>query len=137
MVKISFFFSELLTLYTLTSVCIFSLQLSKHFLWCWKENLLNNQELLQLVIISFILITLMFDSQVILWWEIWCWSQMRVKKLNVYHLFLIFYLHSSVTLFLRLWNTWNMSLWVVISWLIKALSGGHYCSHSAVRSFQL
>ena len=137
MVKISFFFSELLTLYTLTSVWIFSLQLSKHFLWCWKENLLNNQELLQLVIISFILITLMFDSQVILWGEIWCWSQMRVKKLNVYHLFLIFYLHSSVTVFLRLWNTWNMSPWVVISWLIKALSGGHYCSHSAVRSFQL
>ena len=33
---------------------------------CWKENLLNNQEVLQLIIISFILMTLMFDSGVIL-----------------------------------------------------------------------
>ena len=30
-----------------------------------------------------------------------------------------------------------MSLWAVISWLIKALSGGLYRSYSAVRSFEL
>ena len=38
MVKIFFLSSELKTLYTLTSVCIFSLQLSKHFLRCWKGD---------------------------------------------------------------------------------------------------
>ena len=31
-----------------------------------KENLFNNQEVLQLIIISFILMTLIFDSGVIL-----------------------------------------------------------------------
>ena len=36
------------------------------FLRCDKENLLGNQELLKLVIISFIPVTLMFDSSVIL-----------------------------------------------------------------------
>ena len=76
----------------------------------------------------------MFDSQVILWGEIWCWSQLEVKKLNVYHLFLVL---TFIDTFLRLWNTCNMSLWAMISWLIKALSGGHYYRYSAVRSFQL
>ena len=37
-----------------------------------RENLFNNQELLQLVIISFILMTLMPDSVVTLWEEITC-----------------------------------------------------------------
>ena len=37
-----------------------------------RENLFNNQELLQLVIISFILMTLMPDSGVTLWEEIKC-----------------------------------------------------------------
>ena len=36
------------------------------------ENLFNNQELLYFVIISYILLTLMFDSGVILWGEIRC-----------------------------------------------------------------
>ena len=54
-----------LSLYTLTAVCIFSMLLSIHFLWYWLENLLNNQELLKLVIISSILMTSMFDSSVI------------------------------------------------------------------------
>ena len=35
-----------------------------------KENLFNNQKVLQLIIISFILMTLMFDSGVILNGEI-------------------------------------------------------------------
>ena len=54
-----------LSLYTLTAVCIFSMLLSIHFLWYWLENLLNNQELLKLVIISSFLMTSMFDSSVI------------------------------------------------------------------------
>ena len=40
LVKLYFLFSELLTLYTLTSVCIFSLQLSKYFLRCWEGELI-------------------------------------------------------------------------------------------------
>ena len=40
------------------------------------------QELLQLVIISFILMTLMFDSGVILKGEIRCWSLSGIKGLN-------------------------------------------------------
>ena len=37
-----------------------------------KENLINNLEVLQSIVISFILMTLMFDSGVILWGEIRC-----------------------------------------------------------------
>ena len=52
----------LLTLYTLTSVC-YSPHCSQYISLCaGRENLLNNQEVLQLIIIAFILITLMFDS---------------------------------------------------------------------------
>ena len=39
----------------------------------------NNQELLWFVIISFILVTLMFDSGMILYGEIRCWSRREVK----------------------------------------------------------
>ena len=46
-----------LTLYTLTSVCIFSILFSIHFQQADKENLFNNQELLKLVIISSTLLT--------------------------------------------------------------------------------
>ena len=52
------------TLYS--SVCIFSILFSIHSLGLGKENLLNNQELLLLVIISFIFVTLMFNSGMIL-----------------------------------------------------------------------
>ena len=47
-----------------------------------KENLFSNQEVLQLIIISFILMTLMFDSWVILKGEIRCWSLSRIKGLT-------------------------------------------------------
>ena len=57
---------DCLTIYTQISVCIISLLSSKHFLFSDKENLFNNQELLQLVIIFFILMTLMCDLGVIL-----------------------------------------------------------------------
>ena len=39
-----------------------------------EENLINNQELLYLVHISFIFITLMFDLGIIMKGEIRCWS---------------------------------------------------------------
>ena len=44
--------------------------------------MLNNQELLYLLIISIILMTLMFDSGVILKGEIRCWSLSGVKGLR-------------------------------------------------------
>ena len=59
-------FGALLTLYNLTSVCIFSILFSIKFFTCWQGEFFDNQELLYLVIISFILMTLMFDSGVIL-----------------------------------------------------------------------
>ena len=46
--------------------CIFSILLSKYSLWPNRENLFNNQELFLWVIISHILISLMFESGVIL-----------------------------------------------------------------------
>ena len=66
-----------LTLYTLTSVSIFSILFSIHFLRRWLENLFTNQRRFPLVIISFILMTLMWDSVVILWGEI------RLLKLKI------------------------------------------------------
>ena len=46
-----------------------------------RRNFFNNQELLWLVIISFVLVTLMFDSGGILLGEIRCWSLLGVKGL--------------------------------------------------------
>ena len=46
-----------------------------------EENLINNQELLYLVHISFILTTLMFDLGIIMKGEIRCWSLWEVKEL--------------------------------------------------------
>ena len=55
-----------------------------------KENVSHNQELLELVIISFILVTLMFDLGVILWGEI------RLSLLGVKVLKYSVYLGASV-----------------------------------------
>ena len=55
-----------LTFYTLTSVYKFSILFSTHFQSANKEKLFSNQQLLQLVIISFILMTLTCDSGVVL-----------------------------------------------------------------------
>ena len=64
-----------------TSVCKFSLLFPTHFPWHLKENLSNNQELLEFVIISFILPTLiLFDPGVILLEEIRCLSLGGVLK---------------------------------------------------------
>ena len=54
------------TLYTLTSVSIFSSLFSIFHLEADKENLFNNQENVELVIIFFILMILMNDSAVLL-----------------------------------------------------------------------
>ena len=91
-----FLFSELLTLYTLTSVCIFSLQLSKYFLRGWQGEFAWQSRA------STVGNYLFYPHNLNVWFtwgEIWCWSQLEVKKLNVYHLVLVFYFHISVTLF--------------------------------------
>ena len=51
---------------TLISVCIFFIMFLYISYGADKENLFNNQELLLLVVISFILVPLIFDSGVIL-----------------------------------------------------------------------
>ena len=55
-----------LTLWTLASVCIFSVLLSIYFLSYWQGEFVQQSKLLRLAIISFILVILMFDSRVIL-----------------------------------------------------------------------
>ena len=61
-----------LTLYSLTSEWIFSKLLLDISKGSDKENLFNNQKPLSLMIISFILMTLMFDLGVMLSGEIRC-----------------------------------------------------------------
>ena len=55
-----------LTLKTLTSVCIFSILFSIHFLQYLQGAFVLQQQFLQLVIMSFILPSLMFEPGVIL-----------------------------------------------------------------------
>ena len=62
-----------LTIYTPTSVCIFSIVLYTFAnVLARRSNLFKNQEVLQFIIISFILMTIMFDSGMILKGEIRC-----------------------------------------------------------------
>ena len=43
-----------------------------------QENMFSDQELFRLVIISFLLMTFMYDSEAILFGEIRCWSLLGV-----------------------------------------------------------
>ena len=56
----------LLTLYTLTSVCIFSILLSRHFLQCWQEEFVYQSRTSLVGDHFFILVTILCDSGVIL-----------------------------------------------------------------------
>ena len=51
-----------LTLNTLRSICKFSILFFIHFLWYWYREFFYQLRVLEFAIISFILITLMFDS---------------------------------------------------------------------------
>ena len=64
----------IMTLYSLVSVQIFSSLFSIHTIWYCQGNFFDNQELYNLVIISFIPIILMFGSAVIRWGEVKCES---------------------------------------------------------------
>ena len=61
-------------------------------LFAGKENLFNNQEFLQLIIISFILMTLMCGSGVIWNGEIRCQSLSGIKVLLAVHIFMYMFL---------------------------------------------
>ena len=54
------------TLYTLTSVCIFSILLSRHFLQCWQEEFVYQSRTSLVGDHFFILVTILCDSGVIL-----------------------------------------------------------------------
>ena len=83
--------SQNLTLYTLTSVCIFSILFSINFLWFNKENFsLKNQECFYLAIISFLLVTL----------TLW------LPEMIYMQLLLIIYTHYPVN---RWWEYLNLS----------------------------
>ena len=75
--------SAFLTLNTLRHWYSYSPHCSLYILYDTdKENLFDNQELLKLVIISFILVTSTFDSWVILWGEIRSQSLLGVEGLK-------------------------------------------------------
>ena len=75
--------SAFLTLYTLRHWYSYSPHCSLYIPYDTdKENLFDNQELLKLVIISFILVTSTFDSWVILWGEIRSQSLLGVEGLK-------------------------------------------------------
>ena len=78
---------SLLTLYTLTSVSIFSLLFSISFFWNWQGEFIWWSKLLRLVNISFIHMILMNGLAVLLSGEIRCWSLLGFKglKLQVFY----------------------------------------------------
>ena len=77
----------IMTLYSLASVQIFSSLFSMHTVWCCQGNLFDNQQLYNLMIISFIPMILMFGSAVIRWGEVKCQTLLGVKGLkNTSHL---------------------------------------------------
>ena len=67
---------------SLASVQIFSTLFSIHSVWYCQGNLFDNQQLYNLVIISFIPMILMFGSAVIRWGEVKCQTLLGVKGLN-------------------------------------------------------
>ena len=77
----------IMTLYSLASVQIFSSLFSMHTVWCCQGNLFENQQLYNLMIISFIPIILMFGSAVMRWGEVKCQTLFGIKGLkNTSHL---------------------------------------------------
>ena len=77
----------IMTLYSLASVQIFSSLFSMHTVWCCQGNLFENQQIYNLMIISFIPMILMFGSAVIRWGEVKCQTLLGVKGLkNTSHL---------------------------------------------------
>ena len=68
-----------LTLYTLTSVSIFSILVSSRFFWSGLGEFVLQSKHLRLVIISFILVILMNDLGELLQGEFGHWSLLRLK----------------------------------------------------------
>ena len=68
-----------LTLYTLTSKCIFAILFSIHLLRSWKGEFVWKLRTLWLLIISLNLVAFMYDTGVTLWGEITCQSLLGVQ----------------------------------------------------------
>ena len=71
-----------LTLYILKLICISSILFSIYFQWIWQGEFVKQSKVLKLMIISFILVTFLFYSGVILWGEIRCKSILEFKGLT-------------------------------------------------------
>ena len=83
---INLIFLYRLTLYTLASVYKFSILFSIHSPRCWQREFLSQSRASStacMMIISFILMTSMFDSAVILYGEIRLLSRVRGLKMSV------------------------------------------------------
>ena len=71
-----------LTFYILKLICISSILFSIYFQWIWQGEFVKQSRVLKLMIISFILVTFLFYSGVILWGEIRCKSILEFKGLT-------------------------------------------------------
>ena len=63
-------------------ICISSILFSIYFQWNWQGEFVKQSRVLKLMIISFILVTFLFYSGVILWGEIRCKSILEFKGLT-------------------------------------------------------
>ena len=75
------------SLYTLASVCIFSILFSIHFLRRWQGELFNNRKLIKMLIISFILVTWKCDSGVTKYPTTKLSKAYRNSQRNIFHTF--------------------------------------------------
>ena len=71
-----------LMLYILKLICISLILFSIYFQWIWQGEFVKQSRVLKLMIISFILVTFLFYSGVILWGEIRCKSILEFKGLT-------------------------------------------------------
>ena len=62
--------------------CISSILFSIYFQWIWQGEFVKQSRVLKLMIISFILVTFLFYSGMILWGEIRCKSILEFKGLT-------------------------------------------------------
>ena len=63
-------------------ICISSVLFSIYFQWIWQGEFAKQSRVLKLMIISFILVTFLFYSGLILWGEIRCKSILEFKGLT-------------------------------------------------------
>ena len=110
--------NSVLTLFNLTSVFIFSALSSLISYGADKENLFVNQELLNLVITAFILMTFMFDSRVLLWGEIRSQLPLGLRLQNRFNKFFNFFKKHPLETFLLIWEK-QQNLYDRVNWAMN------------------